>query len=696
MKFRFYSLIILLCIVTSLVGYDHVYADEFYFDQQSPFIPDHSIRLIFESSEPMGSSITATLVSKNSSGGEVETKTFALTQIENTFYRSNYIKLVKTTSSTDQIKVVNDGTLDVTINGQTTPGFKIISSSGEDVNLKQLGYKNKYNIGSLVDCSGSFYGGDTDGDGICDNWENQSLFASGEKGLHITKEGSNEIYYLPCDPNANIIPESQNYDPLGITVCPSHDKADIYFEIDWMYNHSPNPDSLAEIVQSFSNSPFDETGIVSHFQLSDGILPHDKQVTSPGGGRNPGTDSLKLVWFGTEAERAEYGAPSIPSPSSYWTSTERSQKAQVFHYVIFGHDRSGAVGTSGYSEMPGNDILITLGSWEHSVGTQDQQSGTLMHEIGHNLNLHHGGMDAFNCKPNYISVMSYSRQTGEFINDRPLDFSQHKLLDLTEPQTSIIGSYGGNELETVYGDESGNPTIIMTGDNSEISGNFNNIPDANCDGTGSTLSSQTDWDPEILSLVARTHSNWVDGVDIDRNPKPSVIMIPEGTPDEMCQKIPEVARGASKSWLFRYCPVETLQFDNIKNFRGGIAEENAIRVSAYVPSSYDPSSGGEEPCALKAARLLEELATNDEISPAEAKEILEDLMNKFDGSGNDDCDIPSEDKKEIFDSILFLYERYAAAVPEFETMVLMILSISILSVVVLTRKTKIGIFKVNY
>ena len=33
-----------------------------------------------------------------------------------------------------------------------------------------------------------------------------------------------------------------------------------------------------------------------------------------------------------------------------------------------------------------------------------------MHEFGHDLNLHHGGVDDVNCKPNYLSVMSYARQ----------------------------------------------------------------------------------------------------------------------------------------------------------------------------------------------------------------------------------------------------------------------------------------------
>jgi hypothetical protein len=35
------------------------------------------------------------------------------------------------------------------------------------------------------------------------------------------------------------------------------------------------------------------------------------------------------------------------------------------------------------------------------------QAGTLMHELGHNLGLRHGGGDDINRKPNYVSVMNY-------------------------------------------------------------------------------------------------------------------------------------------------------------------------------------------------------------------------------------------------------------------------------------------------
>jgi len=57
--------------------------------------------------------------------------------------------------------------------------------------------------------------------------------------------------------------------------------------------------------------------------------------------------------------------------------------------------------TGGQGEIGGNDYI----EFNHDPGT-------LMHELGHNLNLQHGGGDVTNCKPNYISVMNYDLQFG--------------------------------------------------------------------------------------------------------------------------------------------------------------------------------------------------------------------------------------------------------------------------------------------
>ena len=99
-------------------------------------------------------------------------------------------------------------------------------------------------------------------------------------------------------------------------------------------------------------------------------------------------------------------------------------------------------GESGIAEISGNDFIVSLGNHVQDLGLSDEtltEAGTFMHELGHNLGLHHGGgieepcQDQSQChvgytcaqtavgkycvgaddttwKPNYLSVMNYRFQ----------------------------------------------------------------------------------------------------------------------------------------------------------------------------------------------------------------------------------------------------------------------------------------------
>jgi len=117
----------------------------------------------------------------------------------------------------------------------------------------------------------------------------------------------------------------------------------------------------------------------------------------------------------------------------------------------------GPTSSSGHGDFPGGgDSMVTFGEWgaddpikadgtlncqpdpskslmsfpaycANEVGTTLQQASTLMHELGHTLTLAHGGTYYtdqnnpsvasydLNCKPNYLSVMSYLFQTRGFL-----------------------------------------------------------------------------------------------------------------------------------------------------------------------------------------------------------------------------------------------------------------------------------------
>ena len=171
-----------------------------------------------------------------------------------------------------------------------------------------------------------------------------------------------------------------------------------------------------------------------------------------------------------------------------WKSGARRRRfdpirMNYFHYVLYAHARGkpksslpclnagspapygadGACGAplsnnpdyhvplsvSGVADLPGGNVLITLGLWEDFIGTTFVRASTTFHELGHNLNLWHGGVPAIwgdktagtatyvepNCKPNYLSSMSYLFQVhGLFDNTGTihLDYSGSAQSDLDE------------------------------------------------------------------------------------------------------------------------------------------------------------------------------------------------------------------------------------------------------------------------
>ncbi len=122
-------------------------------------------------------------------------------------------------------------------------------------------------------------------------------------------------------------------------------------------------------------------------------------------------------------------------------------------------------GSSGIGELPGGNFMVTLGLWDALTGrgTTYSQGATTFHELGHNLNLWHGGVPAIlgqkkvglgapgtatfvepNCKPNHQSTMSYMFQvhglataTGAAV----LDYSDTLLGNLNEATGLADGKF---------------------------------------------------------------------------------------------------------------------------------------------------------------------------------------------------------------------------------------------------------------
>jgi hypothetical protein len=133
----------------------------------------------------------------------------------------------------------------------------------------------------------------------------------------------------------------------------------------------------------------------------------------------------------------------------------------------------GPSSTSGHSDIGGGDSVISLGLWgvddpstcqadptqplssgqvycNNQVGTLNEQTGTLLHELGHSLTLTHGGtyytdpnnpsLPSYdlNCKPNYLSTMNYLFQVRGFV-DGGFDYSGQTLAPLNETSSPVNG-----------------------------------------------------------------------------------------------------------------------------------------------------------------------------------------------------------------------------------------------------------------
>jgi len=290
---------------------------------------------------------------------------------------------------------------------------------------------------------------DVDGDNIPDDWE--------EKGVDVNNDGK-------VDMNLS----ARESTPLH---------KDIFLEVDYMKFHLPYSQVIPKVVEAFGKAPVcnpdGSNGVRLHVQL-DQEIPHQDTLTLTeliNGQEVPtwkGFDDMYKKYFGTLSERNSTNADSI-----------LGAKEKIYHYAIFGHTFDN-LGYSGISrDIPAMDFLVTLGKFSvrdpdtgHITGSPSEQEGTLMHELGHNLNLGHGGVDDTNCKPNYLSIMNYLFQFPYLVSNRPLDYSRYSLSSLNEgalDESSGIGisiSPGVDrrvtqESFTVYGPRE--PKIALTG-----------------------------------------------------------------------------------------------------------------------------------------------------------------------------------------------------------------------------------------
>jgi hypothetical protein len=345
---------------------------------------------------------------------------------------------------------------------------------------------------------------DNDNDGLCDNWETTGIDSDDDGKVDLTLPGGN--------PN----------------------KPDVFVEIDYMKDRKPQNQALSNV-----QSEFAKHGIALHAEVGDEV-PFYEHVAfntscSPCGLGEVDFDVLKSDYFGSSADR-----------SSSNNVARLDARKFAYHYALYANQLLGLNGVSGFAELPGNDLTVTLGDISWRVGgfgapTIRNEAGTFMHELGHNLGLKHGGGDGVNCKPNYISVMNYTQQTTGIIPAPRLDYSESALPPLDESNLDeSLGVQGPSGVSIAYG-----PGSVRTSsaagaiDWNRISGIQNGVSadvnlingEGGCDSPSPSevLTGHDDW--SNLNLAFQATADFADGV------HPSVFL---QEPDVAAQEVASV------------------------------------------------------------------------------------------------------------------------------------------------------------
>jgi hypothetical protein len=235
-----------------------------------------------------------------------------------------------------------------------------------------------------------------------------------------TPGGPNDVAATAVDSDHDGIPDSAevaggtfagiDYYAMGARV----GQPDIFVQIDHMKSSDqgilPAKESMQKVVDAFK-----ARNIAMHFDsgalYSYGFNPALFNLGGSSINKNNEVDYHQCLGMGDQLNCA--------SIYDYKDKSMDIRRKQVFHYLLMGNSQNedGKSGSSGYAEIIGNDIIVTLGSWGLNSKSANElnklvnfQAATIMHELGHNLGLDHGGDEGINNKPNYYSVMNYLYQ----------------------------------------------------------------------------------------------------------------------------------------------------------------------------------------------------------------------------------------------------------------------------------------------
>ncbi len=224
-------------------------------------------------------------------------------------------------------------------------------------------------------------------------------------------------------------------DTVEATLGSNPNHKDIFVEVDWLIvngrDMAPRAGVIEKLQAAFAAAPVTNPdgigGVTLHVDLSDAIADSRDAI---------GSDDAagEYEWGDFDAIKAANFTPSRWATHHYCLFAKAIGGYGGVPTTISGTSRNGADFTAGAS-----DFIVSLGAdtwyeWPSSSLYYLVQTGTFMHELGHNLGLMHGGVDHVNYKPNFLSVMNYLFQLWGVLHNgvSEYDYSRIKLPDLNE------------------------------------------------------------------------------------------------------------------------------------------------------------------------------------------------------------------------------------------------------------------------